>query len=73
MKGRRRCGPDGWGLAAFDVSKRQRLALTLNHWIALNPRHARCQLEVVLALVPLPPNHRPVRWLKVPDLVAPNR
>ncbi|MGB1195171.1 MAG: YraN family protein [Synechococcus sp.] len=75
VKGRRRCGPDGWGLAAFDARKRQRLALTLNYWIALNPRHACSQLEVVLALVPLPPNHRhrPVRWLKVPDLVEPNR
>ena len=68
VKGRRRCGPDGWGLAAFDARKRQRLALALNSWMSFNPHHALSQLEVVLALVPLPPSRRAVRWLKVPDL-----
>ncbi|QNI85368.1 uncharacterized protein family UPF0102 [Synechococcus sp. PROS-7-1] len=72
VKGRRRCGPDGWGLAAFDGRKRQRLALALNSWMAFNPQHALSQLEVVLALVPLPPSRRAVRWLRVPDLGSPD-
>lgn len=71
VKGRQRCGPDGWGLASFDARKRRRLALTLNSWMVFNPQHAFSQLEVVLALVPLPPSRRPVRWLRVLDLGSP--
>lgn len=71
VKGRRRCGPDCWGLASFDARKRRRLALTLNSWMVFNPQHAFSQLEVVLALVPLPPSRRPVRWLRVLDLGSP--
>jgi putative endonuclease len=70
VKGRRRCGPDGWGQAALNTQKRRRLARTLNCWFASNPEYATSQLQVVLALVPLPPSHRAVRWLSVTDLSA---
>ncbi len=68
VKGRRRCGPDRWGQAAFNFQKRRRLARTLNCWIAFNPDYAASHLEVVLALVPLPPSDAAVRWLRVPTL-----
>ena len=68
VKARSRCGPDGWGLKAFASTKRQRLARTMACWQASNPWCEQGHLEVVLALVPLPPSFRPVRWIRVPEL-----
>ena len=67
VKARRRCGPDGWGVAAFGVAKRHRLARTLACWRMENPVWALASLEVVLALVPLPPHRCTVRWFQMPE------
>ena len=69
VKARARCGLDGWGVKAFAASKRRRLARTLACWQAQHPWTERGHLEVVLALVPLPPSIRPVRWIRVPELL----
>ncbi|QNI54450.1 uncharacterized protein family UPF0102 [Synechococcus sp. BIOS-E4-1] len=68
VKARRRCGPDYWGLKAFAPMKRRRLARTVACWQSCNPWSDQGHLEVVLALVPLPPSSRPVRWIRVPEL-----
>ena len=68
VKARRRCGLDGWGLRAFDKAKRRRLARTLACWQALHPWFEQGHLEVVLALVPLPPSSATVRWIRVSEL-----
>jgi len=67
VKGRQRRGRDGWGLAALDRRKRQRLQRTWLCWLASHPGSEHRSLEVVVALVPLPPSHRPVRWLRLPE------
>ena len=64
VKGRRRCGADGWGLAALDGRKRRRLDRAYRCWLAAHPTHAACTLELVCALVPLPPARGSVRWLR---------
>ena len=68
VKARRRCGLDGWGVKAFATAKRKRLARTLACWQSCHPWCDQGHLEVVLALVPLPPSSRPVRWIRVPEL-----
>lgn len=68
VKGRRCCGPDCWGQAAFNSQKRRRLARALNCWLAFNPDYGGCHLEVVLALVPMRPVDGAVRWLRVLNL-----
>ena len=68
VKARRRCGLDGWGVKAFAAAKRKRLARTVACWQSCHPWSGQGQLEVVLALVPLPPSSRPVRWIRVPEL-----
>jgi putative endonuclease len=64
VKSRRRCGLDGWGVASFDAAKRMRLQAAYGCWLAAHPRYQRCSLELVLALVPLPPARGPVRWIR---------
>lgn len=64
VKGRRRCGPDGWGLASLDGPKRQRLRTSAALWLAAHPPYQHCSVELVLALVPLPPVRAPVRWIR---------
>lgn len=68
VKGRRRCGADGWGVAALGAGKRRRLARALSCWLAENPLQAQLPLEVVCALVPLPPASGAVRWLRLEAL-----
>ncbi len=68
VKARRRCGPDGWGVAAFGGPKRRRLARSIDCWRMHHPAWESASLEVVLALVPLPPHRCVVRWLRIPDL-----
>jgi len=65
VKGRRRQGPDGWGIAALDRPKRRRLQRAWLCWLAMHPEWHSSSLEVVLALVPLPPTTRAVRWLRL--------
>ncbi|MCT0219979.1 YraN family protein [Synechococcus sp. CS-1329] len=68
VKGRRRCGADGWGVAALGPGKRRRLARALSCWLAEHPQRAHWPLEVVCALVPLPPAGGAVRWLRLESL-----
>ncbi len=67
VKGRRRQGPDGWGLGALDRRKRLRLRRSWLLWLASHPEWQTSSLELVVALVPLPPSNRPVRWLRLPE------
>ena len=64
VKGRRRCGADGWGVAALDRRKWRRLEATFGLWLAQNPCHRHSSLELVCALVPLPPARGAVRWVR---------
>ncbi|NDG75629.1 MAG: hypothetical protein EBX49_09915 [Synechococcaceae bacterium WB8_1B_136] len=64
VKARRRCGADGWGVASLNRRKWQRLASTYSCWLAEHPQHSGCSLELVCALVPLPPLRVPVRWIR---------
>jgi len=66
VKGRRRCGPDGWGLASLRRGKRQRLERAWACWLEGNPAWAECSVEMVYALVPLAPAAGAVRWIR-PD------
>ena len=63
VKGRQRRGADGWGAASLRSGKRQRLAISLGLWLQEHPSYQNCRWEWVCALVPLPPNRSPVRWL----------
>ena len=65
VKGRRRCGSDGWGVGAFDHRKRRRLGRTLACWVAQNPAWQEVGVQLVWALVPLAPASGGVRWLSI--------
>ena len=67
VKSRRRCGRDGWGVAACNAGKLQRLARAMACWRMANPWTATWSMELVVALVPLPPNCKSVRWIPVVD------
>jgi putative endonuclease len=61
-----RCsGFDGWGVAALGSAKRRRLARALSCWQAAHPNQAQQGVELVFALVPLPPARGSVRWIRV--------
>lgn len=64
VKGRRGCGRDGWGVAALDRRKWRRLEATYGFWLSTHPTYQHCRLELVAALVPLPPLRGPVRWVR---------
>ncbi|MCP9774630.1 YraN family protein [Cyanobium sp. HWJ4-Hawea] len=64
VKGRSSSGRDGWGLAAINVLKRKRLERAFSCWLAEHPHWQHSTLELVVALVPLPPVRRPVRWIR---------
>ncbi|MEN9877317.1 MAG: hypothetical protein RLZZ158_356 [Cyanobacteriota bacterium] len=63
VKGRSRCGPDGWGVAACDGRKRLRIRRGFGCWLLENPQWQAASVQMVLALVPLPPLRARVRWL----------
>lgn len=64
VKGRSGCGPDGWGVASLHRRKRGRVAAAYGLWLAQHPAYQACDLELVCALVPLPPARGPVRWVR---------
>ncbi|MFO7629577.1 MAG: YraN family protein [Prochlorococcaceae cyanobacterium] len=64
VKGRRCKGPDGWGVAALRLPKRQRMERAWHCWLAANPRWAAWPVELAYALVPLPPARGEVRWMR---------
>ncbi|MFL0777370.1 MAG: YraN family protein [Prochlorococcus sp.] len=70
VKARRSLGRDAWGLNAFDRGKRLRLKRTFACWQGLNPERTMQSFEVVLALVPLPPSRRLVRWVRIDEMGA---
>ena len=65
VKGRR---STRWALAAVDRGKRRRLARAIDCWRAQHPDHAGILLEVVIAVVPLPPASGAVRWTPLEEL-----
>jgi len=65
VKGRRRRGPDGWGVGALGPPKRRRLGRAWACWQAEHPSWAEARLEWVAALVPLPPVVGAVRWFRL--------
>ena len=70
VKSRRRCGLDGWGVAACNAGKLQRLARAMACWQMANSWSASWSMELVVAVVPLPPIRKPVRWIRVVDGVS---
>lgn len=64
VKGRRRQGPDGWGVAGLRRQKRRRLEQAWTCWLAAHPQWAESPVEWVFALVPLAPTIAPVRWIR---------
>jgi putative endonuclease len=64
VKGRR-SGVDGWGAAALQRGKRRRLERAWQCWLAEHPQEAQRAVELVYALVPLPPRRGPIRWIRV--------
>lgn len=63
VKGRR-SGVDGWGAAALRRGKRERLERAWRCWLLAHPDAALQAVELVYALVPLPPRRGPVRWIR---------
>lgn len=61
----RRCRPGGaWGRAGLGPRKLRRLERAWACWIEAHPLLATCPVELVYALVPLPPGRQPVRWIR---------
>lgn len=65
VKGRAAGGRDGAGRAALQAGKRRRLQRAWGCWLAANPCWGCHSVELVAALVALPPARRPVRWLRL--------
>lgn len=63
VKGRR-SGVDGWGTGALRRGKRVRLERAWCCWLQAHPDAALQTVELVYALVPLPPRRGPVRWIR---------
>ncbi|MEB3234345.1 MAG: YraN family protein [Cyanobacteriota bacterium] len=67
VKGRSSSGLDGGGMAALRPAKRKRLVRSFRCWLADHPQYGSAQVDLVAALVPLPPQRRAVRWLRLTD------
>ncbi len=67
VKGRSRQSRDGRGLAALRRPKRLRLERAWLCWLASHPEHDHDAVQLVAALVSLPPFRAPVRWLVLSD------
>jgi len=65
VKGRRPGGWDGEGRGALGPIKRRRLARAWACWVAVHPERAADSVEMVAALVPLPPARGGVRWMRL--------
>ncbi len=64
VKGRAQTGLDRGGVAALDGRKRRRVSRAWDCWLADHPDWQDCSVELVCALVPLPPLRGPVRWVR---------
>lgn len=67
VKARRPGSADGGGLAALRSDKRRRLVRSWDCWLAAHPSWQCSPVEMVAALVPLPPARLPVRWIRLED------
>jgi putative endonuclease len=65
VKARSGPGPDGGGRGALGAPKRHRLMHAWACWLAAHPAWGDAPVEMVAALVPLPPARAPVRWLRL--------
>jgi putative endonuclease len=65
VKGRTCGSRDGAGRAALKAAKRQRLQRAWGCWLAAHPHWGNHRVEMVAALVALPPAQRPIRWLRL--------
>lgn len=65
VKGRGARQRDGDGLAALHRAKRRRLERAWACWQVAHPHLAERPMELVAALVPLPPRRAPVRWVRL--------
>jgi len=64
VKGRAQAGLDQGGIGALDGRKRRRVSRAWRCWLADHPDWQHCSVELVCALVPLPPLRGPVRWVR---------
>ena len=64
VKGRAQTGLDRGGVAALDGRKRRRVSRAWSCWLVDHPDWQDCSVELVCALVPLPPLRGPVRWVR---------
>lgn len=67
VKGRASTGPDGGGVAALRYPKRRRLRRSIACWLAAHPQHHNAHLQLMAALVTLPPLPPSVRWISLMD------
>lgn len=65
VKARRPGSSDGGGLGALRSDKRRRLARSWDCWLAAHPDWQHSPVEMVAALVTLPPARLPVRWIRL--------
>jgi len=65
VKARRAAARDGGGLSALGSAKELRLARSWNCWLAAHARWRHSPVEMVAALVTLPPADQPVRWIRL--------
>ncbi|MFN6337717.1 MAG: YraN family protein [Cyanobacteriota bacterium] len=65
VKGRGPGHRDGDGASALRHHKRLRLERAWACWQAAHPHLADQPVELVAALVPLPPRREPVRWIRL--------
>ena len=65
VKARSGPGLDGCGSGALGALKRRRLQHAWACWLAAHPAWGDAPVEMVAALVPLPPARAPVRWLRL--------
>jgi putative endonuclease len=68
VKARRKSGPDGAGIGAFNRQKRLRIERCFICWLAEHPDWQEASVEICLALVTLSANGeqyrtKPIRWL----------
>lgn len=64
VKGRRQ-SRGGWSSDGLDHRKGRRIARAWACWCAAHPDWAERPVELVAALVPLPPQAGPVRWIRL--------
>jgi putative endonuclease len=65
VKARRRGSADGGGVLALRGDKRRRLSRSWDCWLAAHPLWQQSPVEMVAALVTLPPARLPVRWIRL--------